>query len=203
MRRPVLLLHRRSFVGNLQHRHVPLPRRPASANLHQFVGIGVADDDDAWEKTLLKLTRPRSRSKLGAPSSITISPQSCMLSDHIQYPELPHGGASHWRRTRNHVEHPELHQRRLRANNVSINSIVVFSTSISFNVISIIIIIIIISINIVVVCRKWPRSFVHGALGCGLTRLIPWCLGRSVRAGPEIIRVQDGLGRHPPVRGMG
>ena len=27
----------------------------SSANLQQFVGAGAADEDDAWEKTLLKL----------------------------------------------------------------------------------------------------------------------------------------------------
>ena len=65
-------------------------------------------------------------------------------------------------------------------NNVSINSIV-FSTSISINITSIITMI----ISIIVVCRKWPRSFVHCALGCG-----PRCLGRSVR--------EVALWRHPP-----
>ena len=34
------------------------------------------------------------------------------------------------------------------------------------------------------------RSFEHGAWGCGLTRLFPLCLGRSVRACP-IRRVRE------------
>ena len=38
-----------------------------------------------------------------------------MRSDHTDIRGLPHGGASHWRRIRSHVEHPELLQRRRRA----------------------------------------------------------------------------------------
>ena len=149
---------------------MPFPTTPSeilwsSANWHQFVGVGAADVDDAWEKTLLKLmeyikavSKKKERNKINgrkvACGPIIHSIQSC----HTAEPAIG-GGFEATLNIPNSIsvgyglnlsEVLAIGDNNIDAN-VSINSIV-FSTSISINITSIIMIIIInMVINIIVI----------------------------------------------------